>query len=78
MISSCSRPWCSSSRTPGPDTPHSRASPLPHLTAFQRWNSVKCGSGLAREYRRLGLQPYTGKRRLIARLAQRRHRPGQR
>ncbi|TVT93152.1 hypothetical protein FPT15_01585 [Pseudomonas sp. RGB] len=29
--------------------PPSRASPLPHLNAFQRWNSVKCGSGLARE-----------------------------
>ncbi|RQO48760.1 hypothetical protein DBR46_24645 [Pseudomonas sp. KBW05] len=29
--------------------PPSRASPLPHLTAFQSWNSVKCGSGLARE-----------------------------
>ncbi|MGR3887046.1 hypothetical protein FW764_08765 [Pseudomonas sp. 1152_12] len=27
----------------------SRASPLPHSTAFQRWNSVKCGSGHARE-----------------------------
>ncbi|TSD75356.1 hypothetical protein FFI16_002630 [Pseudomonas sp. KBS0710] len=32
-----------------PGLPPSRASPLPHLTAFQRWNSVKCGSGLARE-----------------------------
>ncbi|RQO58272.1 hypothetical protein DBR46_08165 [Pseudomonas sp. KBW05] len=29
--------------------PHSRASPLPHLTAFQSWNTVKSGSGLARE-----------------------------
>ncbi|MQB18015.1 hypothetical protein DXU77_23570 [Pseudomonas lactis] len=27
----------------------SRASPLPHLTAFPCWNSIKCGSGLARE-----------------------------
>ncbi|TVT89258.1 hypothetical protein FPT15_21220 [Pseudomonas sp. RGB] len=27
----------------------SRASPLPHLTAFHCWNAVKCGSGLARE-----------------------------
>ncbi|MCK3828820.1 hypothetical protein FW800_09065 [Pseudomonas sp. 910_23] len=27
----------------------SGASPLPHLPAFQSWNAVKCGSGLARE-----------------------------
>ncbi|TFY89775.1 hypothetical protein DYL59_10575 [Pseudomonas kairouanensis] len=32
-----------------PGLPLSRASPLPHLNAFQSWNSVKCGSGLARE-----------------------------
>ncbi|RQO59585.1 hypothetical protein DBR46_05330 [Pseudomonas sp. KBW05] len=31
------------------ESPASRASPLPHLTAFQRMYSVKCGSGLARE-----------------------------
>jgi len=27
----------------------SRASPLPHSAAFQSWNSVECGSGIARE-----------------------------
>ncbi len=28
---------------------HSRASPLPHSTAFQRWNPINVGAGLARE-----------------------------
>src|SRR5476649_452298 len=34
----------------------SRASPLPHSTAFQRWNLVKCGRGLAREGDRPGAE----------------------
>ena len=32
--------------------PLSRASPLPHSTAFFLKNTVKCGSGLAREWER--------------------------
>ncbi|AZP70124.1 hypothetical protein EJJ20_06620 [Pseudomonas poae] len=38
--------WCGLPKTVARP---SRASPLPHLTAFQPENAVKCGSGLARE-----------------------------